>query len=875
MDLITTHQNADLDGLASMVAVARLCAPAASAPGAPPAEPLVLALPGGMEADTHRFWREHAAELPPLLAQAALRQALQGPLGRLLVVDTSNATRLGVIGENVGRFAQVRAWDTHPPSPDDLPREPMLAAGACTSVLVHALAAAGITPTPVEAGLFLLGIHQDTGHFTFAATSSVDHEAAVQCCRWGAPLDWPGRYVPKGFTRAQLALLETMARHVEMIDDGVSQVALMALELADYEPNLAVLVEQLREAEQWRAALAVVSYGERAFCIARSRGHLDVGAVMRAIGGGGHADAASAVLRGVTLSDAVQLVRQTVRDFMGQQVTAGQLAARPVFAMAATTPIHEVTDALHKRRINCVPLTRGRGKTLRYIGMATRQDVDAAMRHGLGARPVIEISGHAPTWIPPGTPLAKLRHELVAGPRRVLLVGIPPHADGVLTRGLVLRASVDDTDPSPSRRAPQAHVVLAMARKHFGVMWPIFENIAALASERGMASYLVGGTVRDLFLGAGGRDFDIVVEGDATKLARAAARKFGGEAYVSEGFGTAIWETAAGAAIDFASARSEYYEAPGALPKVEHASLNQDLFRRDFTVNAMALALSGPAPGKVHDPYGGYADLKAGVLRVLHGLSFHDDPTRALRAVRFAARFDFALAPDTQGLLKAAVRAGVMERLSQERLGAELELLLNEREVVHGFRLLSQWNLSVVIHPELAAGRSLVDRLSEAQKARLRLESVMAELPSQADVLWLVIASGLPVPLRPSRSRLVGGGKERRQRWLKGPERVAAALQELQHDVATWTRALANLDAAERVVVFAQAPNDRDRDNMLWWERSGRHIRSAINGDTLRELGFREGPRFKHALTAALDAARKGGDAAAQLQAARNVLTLP
>ncbi|HET6345155.1 MAG TPA: polynucleotide adenylyltransferase, partial [Myxococcota bacterium] len=376
--------------------------------------------------------------------------------------------------------------------------------------------------------------------------------------------------------------------------------------------------------------------------------------------------------------------------------------------------VQDAAEALHRRRINAAPLSRGRGKATRYVGLVNRQDLDAAMRHGYGDRPVLEFSGQEPAWVPADAPLATVRHALVAGPRRLVLVGTPPVAEGVLTRGLVLRAS-----PPPAtagqRRPPQPSNVLGMARKHLGALWPLLEATARVATERGVALYLVGGTVRDLFLGIPGRDVDVVVEGDAPELARAAARVLGGEVSIPGGFGTARWYPPDHPAMDLASARSEYYEAPGALPKVEHASLNQDLFRRDFTVNAMALALSGPGAGRIYDPYGGYTDLRAGVLRVLHGLSFYDDPTRAWRAVRFAARFEFTLAPDTEGLLKGAVRAGVMEKLSLERLGSEVELLLGEREVVQAFRLVKAWGLAPTLHPELHINRALLARLGDAQ----------------------------------------------------------------------------------------------------------------------------------------------------------------
>ena len=870
LNIVTSHQNADLDGLASMVALARWRGP------------LLLALPAGMDPDTHRFYEENRADLPEILSLGPLRQRLEGAqLGTLLVADTAQAARLGALAEWVPRFAAVLAWDTHPPTAEDLPRAPAHpTGGACVSGLVLQLAAAGVQPTPAEAGLFLLGIHQDTGHFTFAGTQPVDHEAAAQCVRWGAPLEWPARYVPRGFTRAQLLLLEEMARHVELVEpaDAVRlpgqsalSVALVAFELPAFEPNLAVLVEQLREAEGWLAAVAVVSMGDRCVLIGRSRGALDVAELMHAFGGGGHSEAASAMLRNMTLKEATQAVRQALQEALGQNVTAAQLASRPVLSLPATALVRDAADALHRLRINALPLMRGRGAARRCVGMVSRAEVEAALRHGFAARPVRDISGQAPTWVRPDAPLSEAWRELVVGTRRLLLVGVPPVAEGVLTRGQLLRATVPAASGA-TQRPPQAQVVLAMLRKHLGSSWELVSQLSQLATRETTAIYLVGGTVRDLLLGMAGRDLDIMVEGAAPAFAKLAAQALGGAVELPAGFETACWTPPNHPAIDFASARAEYYAAPAALPQVEHASLNQDLFRRDFTLNAMALSLSGARPGRIYDPYGGFGDLRAGVLRVLHGLSFHDDPTRAYRAVRLAARLDFQLAPDTQGLLRAAVRAGVMDKISHERLGAELELLLGEREVVQAFRLVRQWGLGPRIHPKFRADRSLLDRLRSAQQARLQMQGVLlAHVPAQADVLWVVLAAAVPAQDRPARARLLGGGRARRQRWLTGPERIADALAAFERpDPPRWSRLLAGLDAAERVCVFAflGAQRSAAQAHVIWWEQVGQSIKSSVDGHALRGLGFTAGPHFKDALAVALDQARLGANAEAQLSSA-------
>ena len=862
MDLATTHLSADLDGLAALVALHRL------------EGPLVLALPGSMDPTTRRFYEDHADALPPLTPLAGLEQRLEKEgAGRLLVVDTSDPARLGPIAAWIDRFDEVRAYDTHPATRGELPRVELPPAAAATSALVLALRDRGEEPPPIEAGLFLLGIHVDTGHFTFPGTTATDHEAAAVCIGWGAPRELIPRYAPKGFTTRQLELLERMAASVELVEVPGSTVALLTLELPAYEPDLSVLVEQLRAAEGWPAAILLAGTGERVDVIGRSAGAIDVGAVLRRLGGGGHPEAASAALRDVALRDAVATVREMLLDALGHGRCAADLAVRHFHALPEGATIREAADLLHQRRINSLPLVRGRSR--RIVGLVSRQEVDAALRHGLGDRPAGEISAGPPSWVPPESSLADVRERLLTGTRRLVVVGTPPDEPlGIITRGTLFRALEEPSLAGPSRPPPPGQV-LAMVREGLGARWKMVEELGAIAGELGMPLHLVGGTVRDLFLGQQVRDVDLVVEGEAPRLAAEAARRFGGEVHQHEAFGTATWTAPDGLEVDLASARSEHYEAPAALPRVAlHAGLRQDLFRRDFTINAIAISVDPAERGRVHDPFGGLADLRAGLLRVLHGLSFHDDPTRAFRAARFAARFDFQLADETRGLLDAARKAGAFERLSRERIGAELELILRQHAVVQSFRLLRAWGLLPVIHPQFQGGRTFLERLGEARVAQHRAEGFLDDAPLQSDVLWLVVAAAIPRRDREALQRMVPGGAARRRRFREGPEKAkgaVAALGRLARNSAA-ARVLEQLDVAELIYAQAIARREEVREKIAWWLKEGRAVRSAVDGRRLLELGARPGPALGRALEAALDAARDGADEAGQLAAARRVL---
>jgi tRNA nucleotidyltransferase (CCA-adding enzyme) len=223
-------------------------------------------------------------------------------------------------------------------------------------------------------------------------------------------------------------------------------------------------------------------------------------------------------------------------------------------------------------------------------------------------------------------------------------------------------------------------------------------------------AYLVGGAVRDLLRGVPHVDLDVVVEGDALAVARALAERLGGEVVEHDRFGTATVR-APELTVDIATARRERYPTPGALPEVEPADLAEDLARRDFTINAMAIAL---ADETLHDPHGGQADLQAGVIRVLHDASFIDDPTRLLRALRYEARLGGRLDEHTEELAREAIAAGAMDTVSGKRIRDELLDLLREAEAPAALARMRELKLDCALHP---AWRVMPERAASAMLA--------------------------------------------------------------------------------------------------------------------------------------------------------------
>jgi tRNA nucleotidyltransferase (CCA-adding enzyme) len=373
---------------------------------------------------------------------------------------------------------------------------------------------------------------------------------------------------------------------------------------------------------------------------------------------------------------------------------------------------------------------------------------------------------------------------------------------------------------------------------------PLVGKLLGAARERGAAVFLVGGPVRDLLLGRPLADLDLVVEGGgAFELATAAAPQ-GARIVRYDRFGTVRLQ-ASGAAIDLAGLRRETYAHPGALPKVEPAGLDEDLLRRDFTVNAMAIPLSATARKawpSVVDPGGGRADLEARLLRVLHAQSFRDDPTRALRAARLATRLGFGLSRGTRSALRGALRDGAFGRVSGDRLRRELEKLFADARAgvdpARALALLDSWHVLGALEPGL--------ELPRASRAPLRrLGRALAEPPwplarhepwGAGLAVWLAaVDAGLRrralrrLAVRGQRAARVAEFPGARDRWLRGLERARGR--------GPVDATLHGIDEEQLLALAAWAP-PTGRRRIERWAREDRGRRPPLGGADLVELGL-------------------------------------
>lgn len=368
----------------------------------------------------------------------------------------------------------------------------------------------------------------------------------------------------------------------------------------------------------------------------------------------------------------------------------------------------------------------------------------------------------------------------------------------------------------------------------------LLSRVADQSAALGFPCYLVGGFVRDLLLHQPVNDLDVIVEGDAIRLGRALVQQCGGKLTPHAPFHTAIWHLPdSDETLDLITARSETYEFPGALPSVTPSTIADDLRRRDFTINAMAVRVDGTHFGELLDPLDGQSDLQRGLIRALHPRSFVDDPTRILRAIRYESRYGFQIEPGTLKWIDAE-SLGVLSNLSGERLRHELDLILAEENAAAMLARAGSVGVLRAIHPALP--RFDVNRaywLDEVLPPEL---NIPYDSETLGYLLWLL---DLPAEDLAALSLRLAFTSELNEALL-GASRLKAQLPALTNShPSAWTFALEKFPPLSVYAVGLVAREPALTTFLTTW----RHIKPRTTGEDLKSLGLPPGPQYKQILS--------------------------
>jgi len=870
MEIITSHVNADFDALASMLA-ARLLYPEAQ-----------LVFAGALEKNLRDFLAQGFCSIYDF---KKVKHIDLTAVTRLIVVDTRQKNRIGRLAECLDRpDCDLHLYDHHPDSPDDMhgSREVVEQTGSTTAILVRLIRERNRHISPELATLMALGIYEDTGFFLHSTTTAVDLQAAAWLLDQGANLDVVNQFVPRELNAEQVRLLSELHQQARTYTIQGQDVVIARLSLPRYVDGFAVLIRRLMDMENIDALFGLITMGERMYLIARSRvPEVNVGRITREFGGGGHASAASATIRDMTLFEAEERLLRLLHHHIRPRAMAGEVMSSPVLAAAPDTTIDQAHELLTRYNITVLPVVRepavpGSGRYPQgLLGMISRRVVEKSIFHGLGHLPVSDYMTTEIATLGVDATLADIQELIIEHRQRLIPIMDGERLVGVITRTDLLNLLVNDPAHLPRNLLQQDEFPSAERTRNLASLMAdhlerevvlLLRAVGETAAGLGYSAYVVGGFVRDLLLRIRNLDIDIVIEGDGILFARELAGQTGGTVRTHEKFATATVILPDGRRIDVATARLEYYEYPAALPTVELSSIKLDLYRRDFTINAMAIHLNPDRFGTLVDFFNSQNDLKERRIRVLHNLSFVEDPTRILRAIRFEQRLDFHITRHTAKLIRNAVKMNLFDRFAGLRFFGELKQILSNDNPLPALRRMHDFGLFPFLWPDLRPNlkidRRFVHLLTQASRAVSWFRLLYLDTPC---AYWMVFL--LAIMSRSRTKELLNfchrfEVPDRQIRLLvrqkNEVERIAAEMMRrprLNPSEIYWL--LQDLDNEGLLFLMAVARKKYIQKAVSLFVTSLRESAPLIGGRDLLDLGFTPGPQFKaminHVLEAQLD----------------------
>ncbi|MBK4731577.1 CBS domain-containing protein [Oxynema sp. CENA135] len=787
--------------------------------------------------------------------------------------------------------------------------------------------------TPAEATVMALGIHVDTGSLTFDHATARDAAALAWLMERGASVRAIAEYIEPGLSPQLQDLLAVGLRELQSETIQGNTVSWVVLESDAYVPGLAGLASHLLELTESDVVLLAHYYpvksgnDERLTLIGRSRiPQTNLHELFKPLGGGGHPRAASAALRNADRDRLLPDLLDRLKRQIPHPPLARELMSSPVRTIRPDTTIHEAHRILLRYGHSGLSVVDSRGQ---LVGVISRRDLDIALHHGFSHAPVKGYMTTNLKTIAPDTTLQAIEALMVTYDIGRLPVLENDELIGIVTRTDLLRQLHQDKAIGQSRDPiDRIHpycplppsVKPLLARSLVPPLARVLDRAAQLAEERGWHLYLVGGGVRDLLLAVSSPssssesdedetsglhpckeplmlgDIDLVVDGfhktadvgAGMELAKALRQLYPAARLDIHGqFQTAalLWHkdpVLDSLWVDIATARTEFYPYPAANPEVEASSIRQDLYRRDFTINALALRLTGgDRAGQILDFFGGWLDLQDRRIRVLHANSFIEDPTRIYRAVRFAVRLGFEIEAQTERYIRHALESGIYERMQKNaldpasgnrrapaletRLKSELKYILQAPYWKSALELLGDLGALRCIHPSLKLNGALwrelclVDRGLQAISRRpARIGGDLPPCFSQLPEYWQIRLEVILAHLAPGDRRQVATNLQMsvesidRLDGLAEASEAVSPVSELTRPSAI-VRLLRRYDVLTLMLVAVRAPRPIRRK--IWqYLTEWIETKPLLDGHDLKTLGYKPGPRYKKILDAVLAA---------------------
>ena len=848
MHIIQTHDQADFDALAAMLGAYLL------------RDHAIPVLPRRLNRNVSAFLTLYSEELPFIDA----RDLPDKNINSVTLVDTQSLVTLkGMTKKTIIHVVDHHQTKSAFPPNWTISNETV---GACTTLFVEELSEHNGKLSLIQATLLLLGIHEDTGSFSYPSTTARDVKAAAYLLEHGASLRIANKFLNPPLSTEQQAVYDQFLSNANTYHIKGQQVIISTANAEALQEELSSVAHKFRDLIEPSALFLLAKTKEGIRLIARSTtDRINVADIASYFGGGGHEQASAALInvddqtRDVIIEKIKKELLDIIPDHISPAISVKKIMSEKPMVLSPENLAKDASELMKRYGYEGYPVIENGN----IIGLLTRRAVDRSLSHKLNL-PVKSLMDAGTVSVKPTDSIEHLQQIMInSGWGQIPVTDTSNKVIGIVTRTDLINslAGKENNIPGKMNLAQKLEAALPPARI------ALLQTIAVEAKKKTSPVYIVGGFVRDLLLDRPSIDFDIVVEGDAIELGKILVKRLGGRITKHNRFGTAKWNIAEIKAdlintfsyhdkydpvdlpdsLDLISARMEFYKYPSALPSVEQGSIKLDLHRRDFTINTMAIRLDGRHYGELYDYWGGLNDLKNGIIRVLHSLSFIDDPTRMLRAVRFEQRFKFRIESRTLELMDEAYQ--LLSQISGERLRHEFNLILDEENPSEMFRRFNELGLLTAIHPELKWSENIEKSLNTIQNQEIeqgwKLPKTFGQLPIKKALAYLVWLGNLP----PSSVESIA----RQLRFPKSFIRTIVKLAELWQDIEILPQMpVSNIVArfddtppASLYVFFIACDSEKIRDIISNYKNSWQYIKSNIDGKYLYSNGIKPGPIYK------------------------------
>ncbi len=861
MHLIVTHVNADFDAVASLLGAWHLY---------PDAVPM---LPPTLNRNVRDFVTLYGNTLPFVRQNELGRKAIT----RLTLVDTQHIPKLKRLQPDVTLHI-IDHHELHKSVPPGTILS-LTETGSTTTLLVEQIRELTMRLSSIEATLMLLGIYEDTGSLTYGNTTPRDlHAAAWLLSEGQGLLDIVREYLNYAMNDTQKALYERLIDSLETRTIHGHTIIIGLASVKHYVEEISGLASRLRDLYQPEALFILVEMSDHIQVVARSATDaIDVDRITYILGGGGHPRAAAALIKKKTLPEIKKKLINMLYLEVQPAVRVEQIMSMGVHTLTPLDTVRHAATMIDRYGHEGFPVVGvDDGK---IVGILSRREVDKALRHKLEGAAIRQFMKKGEFYVSPNDGIDVVQQIMTSHQ-----IGQVPVVQNGELLGIVTRTDLIDLwQAANSEEATRPNLSDSLQQ---GLSQPLFKLLCEageLATGQGDTLYMVGGFVRDLLLTmlmendpiataktSPRFDLDLVVEGDAIALVKRMQERNGGRVRSHSRFGTAKWileqpipfspeateDSVHLTSLDFVTARTEFYRHPSALPEVERSSIKQDLHRRDFTINTLALRLTPDYFGELLDFYGGQRDLEVRLVRVLHNLSFVEDPTRMVRAARLMARLDFQLEERTAELLHDAVE--LIDRVSGERVLNELELVFRERQPGEALQQLDNLGVLGAIHPGLLVDKWLRQKIEILQSGLVDTPWDGIQ-PDTSHYLGLLAVSLAQDELNTFLERL--NIRQAQRTILKQVYTINRQTDQIvkAKKASTLYYLLINTSTDARFIAWLTLDNKAACQQIIRFQTKLRKITPLIDGRYLKqEMKLKPGPLFKYILSSLRDARLDG-----------------